>query len=403
MCVTNTTSRRPQPVSFQQSQVSVCQSSLPQQRLLGSNFVNASSSASQQQAASFSAAPISSQNNQSSHNCSPLMDGPPEKLRPKRRRKPQKPGKTAKNNERHFVVHQYHDHALDQEGHDQHEDTTSDDHTHRRGGVSVAFPIKLHEVLDQVEADGLDHVISWQPHGRCFVIHKPKEFVDHVMPKYFRQSKLTSFQRQLNLYGYNRVTRGNDAGGYYHELFLRGKVFLCKQMNRTKVKGTRFKAASSPEQEPDFYSMPTVSPYHSDGSLQSNGSVTAQPETYSSQLNAGSSVFNIEPLPLQYVAYPPSMAHLHQQAPSMLQYFPTAAGAQVVPYSISNVVGPPPPDADGVLDEAVDELFLNQEVTEDTLADFCMDWDPSTSDSGFGISLNDDMQLGYMLEKLLAD
>jgi hypothetical protein len=51
------------------------------------------------------------------------------------------------------------------------------------------------------------------------------------------------------------LTRGADAGGYYHELFLRGKTFLCKQMTRTKVKGTRFKAASSPEQEPDFYTM----------------------------------------------------------------------------------------------------------------------------------------------------
>mmetsp|Transcript_1004 Transcript_1004/g.1947 ORF Transcript_1004/g.1947 Transcript_1004/m.1947 type:complete len:444 (+) Transcript_1004:244-1575(+) len=174
------------------------------------------------------------------------------KPKPKRRRKPQKPGKTAKQNDRHFVVHNYHDHANDKE-----EDEQADS-TERRGGVSISFPIKLHTILDQVEADGLGHIISWQPHGRCFVIHKPKEFADHIMPGYFRQTKLTSFQRQLNLYGFNRITRGDDSGGYYHELFLRGKPFLCHRMVRTKVKGTRFKAASSPDQEPNFYLMPPV-------------------------------------------------------------------------------------------------------------------------------------------------
>jgi hypothetical protein len=173
-----------------------------------------------------------------------------QKPKPKRRRKPQKPGKTAKQNERHFVVHSYHDHADDHSVSD-----SEQEEQRRRGGVSVSFPIKLHAVLDQVEMDGLADVISWQPHGRAFVIHKPKEFVGHIMPHYFRQTKLTSFQRQLNLYGFNRLTTGKDSGGYYHELFLRGKEFLCKKMLRTKVKGTKFKAASSPEEEPNFFAM----------------------------------------------------------------------------------------------------------------------------------------------------
>ena len=185
---------------------------------------------------------------------SPISALPPQeveqKKRPKRRRKPQKPGKTAKQNDRHFVVHNYHDHATDPNENDEEKAKSR-----RRGGVTISFPMKLHAVLDQVEEDGLAHIVSWSPHGRCFIIHKPKEFVDHVMPNYFRQSKLTSFQRQLNLYGFFRLTRGNDSGGYYHELFLRGKIFLAKKMQRTKVKGTKFKAASSPDQEPDFYKM----------------------------------------------------------------------------------------------------------------------------------------------------
>ena len=168
MCVTNTTVPRPQPVALNPSQVHVCQSALSK-RLL-SNF------APQGIAAEAPVFPISTVSTQS-YACAP----PQPKPRPKRRRKPQKPGKTAKNNERHFVVHNYHDHS-----HDPDVDPDLDvngEHHRRRGGVSIAFPIKLHAVLDQVEADGLSHVISWQSHGRCFLIHDPKEFVEHVMPK----------------------------------------------------------------------------------------------------------------------------------------------------------------------------------------------------------------------------
>lgn len=53
----------------------------------------------------------------------------------------------------------------------------------QRGGVTVPFPIKLHQVLEQVEADGFADCIAWQPHGRCFVIHKPNAFVEQVMPR----------------------------------------------------------------------------------------------------------------------------------------------------------------------------------------------------------------------------
>ena len=78
------------------------------------------------------------------------------------------------------------------------------------------------------------------------------------MPKYFGQKKLTSFQRQLNLYGFLRLTRGRDDGAYYSELFLRGKEHLCHDMTRKRVKGTKYKAASNPNSEPDFYQMPFI-------------------------------------------------------------------------------------------------------------------------------------------------
>jgi hypothetical protein len=283
--------------------------------------------------------------------------------RPKRLRKSQKPGKTAKLHDRHFVVHNYHDHG-EEEG-----ECDLNDEDRRRGGVSIAFPLRLHAVLDQVEVDGLSHIVSWQPHGRCFAIHKPKEFVDRVMPIYFRQTKLTSFQRQLNLYGFARLTRGPDAGGYYHERFLRGKTFLCKSMPRTKVKGTLFKAASSPDQEPDFYQMNPVA--------------YVTPHTSIDDIMSISS----ESWPVEYASVPIPCA---SSTMSPLQ-------PAVCTSSSSERVAEP---ENFVLDEALDELFFDDQGVEDEhLLEFIHDWDPNGSlDSD-----EDDVQLGFLLDRLLDE
>lgn len=100
-------------------------------------------------------------------------------------------------------------------------------------------------------------IISWQPHGRCFVVHKPDEFAK-LLPQFFKLSKIASFQRQLNLYGFVRLTANLDKGGYYHERFLRGRPDLLWTIPRAKVKGTKVRAKSNPRQEPDFWSMEWV-------------------------------------------------------------------------------------------------------------------------------------------------
>jgi hypothetical protein len=68
-----------------------------------------------------------------------------------------------------------------------------------RGGVTEPFPEKLHRMLKEVEASNETDILSFFPHGRAFAVHNPTRFVSEVMPKYFRQSRLSSFQRQLNL------------------------------------------------------------------------------------------------------------------------------------------------------------------------------------------------------------
>jgi hypothetical protein len=147
--------------------------------------------------------------------------------------------------------------------------TTSAPRKAQNNGVVNPFPVKLHQMLEGNAANGMDHIASWQPHGRCFVVHKQREFVDLIMPEYFQQSKYPSFQRQLNLYGFKRITKGPDRNGYHHPNFLRGRPELTHTMVRIKVKGTGVRKPTRPEEEPNFYEYPD---------LHATGNIKASPE-----------------------------------------------------------------------------------------------------------------------------
>eukprot|EP00977_Amphora_coffeiformis_P021309 scaffold9178_cov176-Amphora_coffeaeformis.AAC.5 len=124
-----------------------------------------------------------------------------------------------------------------------------------RGGVQTPFPNRLFDMLDTCHNEGLESIVSWQPHGRSFIVHKPTQFETKILPRFFSQSKMSSFQRQLNLYGFLRQNSGPDRGSYYHELFLRGRPDLPKIMVRTRVKGIGMGRTNKAEKEPDFYGM----------------------------------------------------------------------------------------------------------------------------------------------------
>ena len=76
------------------------------------------------------------------------------------------------------VVHNYRDYAR-----------VPEEDQDNAGGKKVGrcpdtnFPVKLHFMLSDLEKDGLDRIISWQPHGRCFVVHNQEAFVKHILPR----------------------------------------------------------------------------------------------------------------------------------------------------------------------------------------------------------------------------
>ena len=100
----------------------------------------------------------------------------------------------------------------------------------------------------------------------------------------------------------------------------------------------------------------------------------------------------MDPLPIQYPSAPAPVPF-----PYVLGSLDTSSQPQAV---FNQAVAPPAQplvESDYILDEAVDELFLNEAGLDSYMSDFVSDWEPAldTADS--------DAQLGFLLDKILAE
>jgi len=122
------------------------------------------------------------------------------------------------------------------------------------------FPMKLYELVDA----GPPSIVSWSESGSSFLVTNAEKFCSEVLPRHFRHSKMTSFQRQLNLYGFHRISKGADAGRYRHALFMRGRPDLVSQIKREP------RAPQQPAQQRE-------QPHHAPGGAGSMSDAAATP------------------------------------------------------------------------------------------------------------------------------
>jgi hypothetical protein len=102
-----------------------------------------------------------------------------------------------------------------------------------RNGEAESFPGKLYRLLAEVESKGNTHIVSFTPDEKAFMIHDRDAFMKDVAPRYFRQSRFTSFVRQLNLYGFGRLSYGINRGAFAHPQFMRGRPELVDDIQRS--------------------------------------------------------------------------------------------------------------------------------------------------------------------------
>ena len=105
------------------------------------------------------------------------------------------------------------------------------------------FPAKLYQIIEEES----DEIICWKEDGLSFRIVEHGRFERELMPKYFRHGNISSVQRQLNLYGFKCVGRGENKGCFFHPDFKRGEFEIVKQIRRNprNKKGLRDKSSAS--------------------------------------------------------------------------------------------------------------------------------------------------------------
>lgn len=67
--------------------------------------------------------------------------------------------------------------------------------------VQTAF---IHKLYNMLEDANIQHLISWSPSNESFVVSPTSEF-SKVLSQYFKHTNVSSFVRQLNMYGFHKV------------------------------------------------------------------------------------------------------------------------------------------------------------------------------------------------------
>ncbi|KAL8102596.1 heat stress transcription factor A-7a-like [Apium graveolens] len=90
----------------------------------------------------------------------------------------------------------------------------------------------LKKTYAMVDDSQTDSVISWSETEMSFVIWDHNKFSADILPKHFKHCNFSSFIRQLNTYGFKKLSP--DRWEYAVEGFQKGKDYLLKNIRRRR-------------------------------------------------------------------------------------------------------------------------------------------------------------------------
>jgi HSF-type DNA-binding len=170
------------------------------------------------------------------------------------------------------------------------------------------FPVILHMLVETCSnaTTRQNGIVCWHQHGRAFQITDKSRFTNEILPLFFpSQTRYSSFHRQLNYYGFLRLS-GTEVNTFYHEAFLQGRLHLAYFIQRSRHTSGASRQAFNFESEPDFTQMSPVAishdEYSPDTEMEPLPMITekyifvSQAEKVNANENLTSEYFNASPL-----------------------------------------------------------------------------------------------------------
>ena len=94
------------------------------------------------------------------------------------------------------------------------------------------IPRFLDRLYTMMEDSSIEPVVQWTTDGNAINIRNIAKFTEEVLPAYYKHKNYSSFIRQLNMYGFNKMRHPEGEDIYANRYFKKGCRNDLRKINR---------------------------------------------------------------------------------------------------------------------------------------------------------------------------
>lgn len=110
----------------------------------------------------------------------------------------------------------------------------------------------INKLLAILQDPQCEMMISWTPCGQCIILKDLTKIASDLLPKYFNHAKIPTLVRQLNYYGFKKISSTAGKAVYCNSNFQKDRPDLLINIKREKKKPVPKPSQSEPASSQNF-------------------------------------------------------------------------------------------------------------------------------------------------------